>query len=90
MAPAGSKTMASSLYRFNMEEHICPSGIVITRSITSLQIGNVYSPIDLTAMPSAKESICSSDILLFSFIDCVNAAAPWDSKAIILVLGECV
>src|SRR5688572_721918 len=87
-APAGSTTMASSLYNFTIVEQTFPSDIRCRSSNTSLQIGNVMSPTLFTAAPSTNPSILSRVTGAPFFSASYIAGAPSGSRPIIFVFGD--
>ena len=89
MAPAGSTTMASSLYICKIVVQIFPSGTKCISSSASLQKEKVTSPTLFTEAPSTNLSIFSNSTGSPDFNAQNILGAPSGSNPIILVVGEC-
>ena len=86
-APAGSTTIASSLYNCKMVEHTLPSGTKIILSSVFLQTANVSFPTCFTAAPSTNLSIVVNGSASFwSRANCIEGA-PSGSIPSIFVNG---
>ena len=88
MAPAGSTTIASSLYICKIVEQIFPSGTKCISSIASLQNAKVTSPILLTAAPSTNLSILANSTGCFACKAANILGAPSGSSPTTFVWGD--
>ena len=86
-APAGSTTMASSLYNFKIVVQTFPSGTRTMSSNECWQISNGLSPTRFTAAPSTNLSMSVSIVFLPFSNDVFIEAAPCGSTPISLVSG---
>ena len=86
-APAGSTTMASSLYSRKIVVHTFPSGTRIISSRFFRQMSKFKFPTCFTAAPSTNLSMLTNGELFPAAMAVFMAGAPKGSTPIILVLG---
>ena len=88
MAPAGSTTIASSLYICKIVVQIFPSGTKCISSSASLQNEKVISPTLFTEAPSTNLSMFSNSTGSPDFNAQNILGAPSGSKPITFVFGD--